>query len=166
MRWLFGGNESTLTSGKKMKIPIIALLLIATLQLVAEPMYLPVEATTISTTPIGTAPKCSVNLKLDEELKLISEAILLVGEDKFVIPPNALTKVLHPDLSTVRIETEKGMDGKMWYSIVLRPSRHTEHPITYHISVIDGKFAQVSKSWDEPQGTSIRRHFELLHKEK
>jgi hypothetical protein len=149
-----------------MKIPIIALLLVATSPLVAEPMYLPVEATTLSTAPIGTAPKCSVDLKLDEELKLISEATLLVGEDKFVIPPKALTKVLHPDLATVRIETEKGTDGKMWYSIVLRPSRHTENPTTYHISVIDGKFAQVSKSWDEPQENSIRRHFEILHKEK
>lgn len=148
-----------------MKIPIIALSLIATSQLIAEPMYLPVETTTISTTPIGTAPKCSLNLKLDQELNLISEAILFVGQEKFVIPPNALTKVLHPDLSTARIETEKGMDGKMWYSIVLRPSRHTEHPTTYHISVIDRKFAQVSKSWDEPQGTSTRRHFEILHKE-
>lgn len=149
-----------------MKIPVITLSLIATLQLVAEPMYLPVEATTISTTPMGTAPKCSVDLKLDGETRLISQAILLVGDDKFVIPPNALTKVLHPDLSTVRIETEKGEDGKMWYSIVLRPGRHTEHPTTYHISVIDGKFAQVSKSWDEPQENSIRRHFEILHKEK
>jgi len=149
-----------------MKIQVITLSLIATLQLVAAPVMPPLQTTSISKETIGTTTRYSVTLNLDEETKLISQAILVVDEAKYVIPAKALTKVLHPDLLTVRIETENGRDGREWYSIVIRSSSHTEHPTRYYISVIDGKFSRVSKSWDEPHENGIIRHREILHKEE
>jgi hypothetical protein len=132
----------------------------------AEPMYLPVQRITLETKSLGDNPRCQVRVHLDTALKHISEAVLFIDEEKYVFPSDALSQIEYPDLSSTRVETETGRDGRVWHSIVLRPSRATEYPTRFHITVIDGKFAQVSKSWDEPQGDSIRRHFEILHEQK
>lgn len=132
----------------------------------AAPMYLPVESITLETMPIGNNLRCQVYLRLDSELKHISEATLVVGEEKYVFPAETLSTIEYPDLASTRVETEKGRDGRLWYSIVLQPSRATEYPTRFHITMIEGNFSQVSKSWDEPEGDSIRRHFEILHEQK
>jgi hypothetical protein len=132
----------------------------------AAPMYFPVESITLETKHLGDNPRCQVHLHLDAELKHISEATLVIEEEKYIFPAETLLKIEYPDLASTRVETEKGRDGRLWFSIVLRPSRSTQYPTRFHITVIDGKFAQVSKSWDEPQGDSTRRHFEILHEQK
>ncbi|MCC5846351.1 MAG: hypothetical protein JJU05_19045 [Verrucomicrobia bacterium] len=149
-----------------MKIPVTALFLPLAATLHAAPMYLPVIASTIETPAIGEwMPACNVSMQLTEDRRHIAKATLHIGEEIHDIPAEALSGIESPDLSTIRIETEKGRDGSVWFSIVLQPARHTEHPTRYHISVIDGKFARVSKTWDEPEGTSIRRQSRILYKE-
>jgi hypothetical protein len=149
-----------------MKFLLPASLLFSAVICSAAPMYLPVERISLETQPFGGLPRCQVKLCLDAERKHISEATLIIGEEEVVFPTDSLSKIDYPDLTSARVETEKGMDGRLWYSIVLQPSRATEYPTRFHISVIDGSFAQVSKSWDEPQSNSIRRHVEILHEEK
>ncbi len=129
-------------------------------------MYLPVESITLDTMPLGDSPRCQVHLRLDAERKHISEATLIIAGEKNIFPAETLSKIEYPDLASTRVETEKARDGRLWYSIVLQPSRATDYPTRFHITVIDNNFAQVSKSWDEPQGDSIRRHFEILHEQK
>jgi hypothetical protein len=149
-----------------MKTTVIGLLLLSTAISQAAPMYLPVQSATIQTQAIGENPACKAIIELDTSFKSISRAVLIIGDTEHNLPPEALRGIEYPDLSSLRIETEMGRDGRRWFSIVMRPARHTEYLTKYHISVIGGVFAQVSKSWDEPQGTSIRRHFEILHKEE
>jgi hypothetical protein len=149
-----------------MKFLLSPLFLFSAILGYAAPMYLPVESITLDTMPFGDNPRCQVHLRLDAERKHISEATLIIAEEKYIFPAEALSKVEYPDLASTRVETEKGRDGRLWYSIVLQPSRATEYPTRFHITVIDNKFAQVSKSWDEPQGDSIKRHFEILHEPK
>jgi hypothetical protein len=149
-----------------MKTTAIALLLISTAISLAESMYLPVRSATIQTQAIGGNPACKAIVELDPAFQSISRAVLIIGDAEHILPPPALKGIEYPDLSSMRIETEMGRDGKTWFSIVLRPARHTEYPTRYHITIIGGVFAQVSKSWDEPQGASIRRHFQIMHQEK
>ena len=138
--------------------------LLFTVLLPAAPMYLPVVSTTLETPAFGETPPCKVSIQLTPDFKHIAKATLQIGEDKFDFPADALSGIEFPDLTSMRIEVENGMDGRFWVSIVLQPARHTEHPTRYHITVIDGKFARVSRTWDEPHGTSIARRSEILHK--
>ncbi|MCH8514294.1 MAG: hypothetical protein LAT83_21950, partial [Kiritimatiellae bacterium] len=132
----------------------------------SDPMYLPVIASTLEMPAIGQTPACKVRLQLTEDYKHIAKATLHIGAEKHDIPAEALSGIEFPSLASMKIETEKGMTGRVWFSIVLQPARHTEHPTRYHISVIDGKFARVSKSWDEPGDTTIRRQSKILHTEE
>ncbi|MCC5851141.1 MAG: hypothetical protein JJU29_23875 [Verrucomicrobia bacterium] len=150
-----------------MKTLLTALLLPFAAALHAAPMYLPVVSSTLETAPMGEwMPACKVSMQLTEDRRHIAKATLQIGEEIHDFPAEALSGIEFPDLSTIRIETEKGRDGRVWVSIVLSPARHTEHPTRYHISVIDGKFDRVSTTWDEPEGTSIRRRSEILHTEE
>ena len=152
----------------KLKTPTLLLGLAAllfTVHLPAAPMYLPVVSSTIETAQMGEwMPACKVSMQLTEDRRHIAKATLHIGEEKHDFPAEALSGIESPDLSTLRIETEQGRDGRIWVSIVLQPARHTEHPTRYRITVIDGKFARVNRTWDEPHGTSIARRSEILHK--
>ncbi len=131
----------------------------------SAPMYLPVRFPTIRTHPIGEMPACQVRLELDPDLRWISRAVLVVGDQEHHLDAEALRGIERPDLTSLRIEVERGRDGRFWMSMVLTPARHTEHPTRYHITFIDGVFARVSRTWDEPHGTSIARRSEILHRE-
>jgi len=148
-----------------MKILPPAIFLFSAMLGFAEPMYLPAESISLETKALCDNPRCLVHLRLDAQLKHISEATLLIEKEKYIFPAEALSKIEYPDLASTRVETEKGRDGALWYSIVLSPIRSPEYPTRFYITVIDGKFAQVSKSWDEPHGDSATRHFEILHKQ-
>ena len=149
-----------------MKTLIIAFTLLTASFVFPRSMYLSVESVTFTTRPTGNSPQCQVSLKLNADLKNITEASMIIGKEKYTIPAEALSKIEFPDLTSAKVETETGRDGRIWYSIVLKPARQTEFPTRFHITVIDGSFAQVSKSWDEPQGVSIRGHFEILHSQQ
>jgi len=150
-----------------MKFLLTALLLPFAAALHAAPMYLPVIAVTLETPAMGEwMPACKVSMQLTEDRRHIARATLQIGEDIHDIPAEALSGIEVPDLSTIRIETEQGRDGSVWVSIVLRPAGPAEHTTRFHISVIDGKFTRVSKTWDEPEGGSIRRRSLLLHREE
>ncbi len=149
-----------------MKTLISALALTLTAPVFAAPMYLPVESATMVTKAMGPSPSYKVSVRLSDDLKHISEATLFLGDETIEFPADALSGIEFPDLSSMRIETEKGRDNRIWVSIVFRPLRHTEFPTRFSVSVIDGTFAQVTKTWDERKGTSIHRHSEILHKEE
>lgn len=85
------------------------------------------------------------------------------GEDIIEIPAEALNGIEFPDLSTLRIEVEEGWDGRRWVSTVLQPLRQPEPPVRFHISVIDGVFTQVTRTWDEVHERHTHRHWEMLH---
>jgi len=147
-----------------MKNRLLALILPFTASLFAAPLYLPVVSSTVVTAPLGTqVPECQVSIRLTPDFKHIAKASLRIGEESHDFPAEALSGIEFPNLSSLRVETEQGRDGKRWVSIVLSPAGPSEHPTRFHISVIDGKFARVSKSWDEPQGRSIRRQSKILH---
>lgn len=148
-----------------MKILIIALTLTVVSLTFGETLKLVVENTTFTTAPRGVIPKCSASIKLDHTLKQIQEAYLQVGDVKYIIPTKALVGIVYPDLSSAKIEVEKEKNGKIWYSILLKSNVVTEHSNTiYYISIVDGRFAQVCKIFDEEQGTLIERKIEILYK--
>lgn len=131
----------------------------------AASMYLPVRSVTIQTQPMGETPAYQARLELDPDFRRISRAVLVVGGKEHELDTAALRGIEHPDLSSLRIEVERGMDGRSWVSMVLKPVRPTDHPTRFHITFIDGVFTQVTKTWDERQDTSITRRSEVLHKE-
>lgn len=133
----------------------------------AAPMNLPVLSLTLATPAMGEwMPACTVRVELTPDFKNIAVATLQMGEEKFDLPSEALSGIEFPDLASMRIEVEHGMDGRFWVSIVLQPARYTEHPTRYHITVIDGKFTQVTRTWDERHEDHLHRHSKILHKEE
>jgi len=146
-----------------MKPRLLSLVLSLSALLYAAPMYMPLVATSIETSAMGGVPAIRASIRLTDDWRSIVLATLRIGEDIIEIPAEALNGIEFPDLSTLRIEVEEGRDGRRWVSIVLLPLRQPEPPVRFHISVIDGVFTQVTRTWDEVHERHIHRQREFLH---
>lgn|GEM_PF-6923438 len=126
-------------------------------------MYLPISSVSIRSQAIGNRDACEATLELDQDRRLITKASLKIGKRRYDIPAEALKQIEFPNLNTIQIETETGMDGEEWYSIVITPLKQQKTHQCYHISIVGGEFKQVSMMWDEVKETHIHRHFEILY---
>ena len=147
---------------------VILLLLAFSLTAYSEPMYLPIVEASVKTGEWGESERCSATLKLDQKTGLISSAVITIGEKKFDLPVETLKKIEAPDLSSLRIETEKGRRGALWYTLRFGVLKHTEFRTWYNISIVDGVFHSVCKVHDEPhkETDSIKRNFDTLWENK
>ena len=143
-------------------------LLALSLPAYSEPMYLPVVEATVKTGKWGESERCSATIKLDEKTGLISSAVITIGDQKFNLPVETLKKIEAPDLSSLKIETEKGRRGSLWYTLNFGIIKHTEFRTWYSISIVDGVYHSVCRVHDEPQKetNSIKRNFETLWENK
>lgn len=143
-------------------------LLALSLTAYSAPMYLPIVETSVKTGEWGESERCSATLKLDQKTGLISSAVITIGDQKFDLPVDTLKKIEAPDLSSMRIETEKGMRGGVWYTLKFGTLKSTKFRTWYSVSIVDGVYKCVYKVHDEPhkETNSIKRNFETLWENK
>jgi hypothetical protein len=148
--------------------PLVTVIAFAlwTSTLLARPVNLPLDSRllTLITAEHSGFPACRADITINGKTGKIVATSINIADQEYAIAADALDVLPVPDLSSLGIQAEKGRDGRLWISIVLVPAPRSEHETRFHISIIDGTFTQISKSWDESQGDSTRRHFEILYK--